>query len=323
MAKLGADILKLSNPEIKMIWVERGNPLTQNPNSTINRKAFWSADYRVVVEQFMTDTALEADLILPAKNMFEQSDIIGSYWNPYVQLKPKVLEPAGEVKPESEIYYLLAKKLGFDTQAIEEYLPEPGDESVRKHLEKFLDKYPELSWAELEKGPQLASVYEEIPFATSVFPTPSGKIELLSLEAKAKWGVSELPDYVPLDEHPDLFPLQLLSPNSKNRIHSQFGNLGVIKQFEEEAILFIHPSDAQARQIENEEYVIISNALNFSNVRISFDLGLRLGTVVLTNGHWHSDGASSNSFTEGRETDMGHGTAFHDTWVEVKKIDNE
>ena len=323
VAKLGADILAINTPEIKMIWVERGNPLTQNPNSTLNRKAFRSADFRVVVDQFMTDTALEADIILPAKNMFEQSDIIGSYWNPYVQLKQKVTEPAGEVKPESEIYYHLAKRLGFDAEAIDEHIPEPGDESVRKYLEKFLDKYPELSWEELKKGPQLASVYEEIPFTDSIFPTPSGKIELFSKEAKTKWGVSELPEYVPLDEHPDKYPLQLLSPNSKNRIHSQFGNLKVIKQFEEEALLSIHPADAQDRQIENHEYVIVSNAQNYSNIKIHFDLGIRQGTVVLTNGHWHSEGASPNSFTEGRETDMGHGTAFHDTWVEVKKIENE
>ena len=118
-------MLKMANPEIKMIWVERGNPLTQNPNTNKIRKAFRKADFRVVVEQFMNDTAYEADIILPAKNMFEQSDIIGSYWNPYVQLKQKVVEPAGEVKPETEIYYLLAHKLGMDAREIEENIPAP------------------------------------------------------------------------------------------------------------------------------------------------------------------------------------------------------
>lgn len=320
MAKLGADILQIKDPQIKMIWVERGNPLTQNPNSSQNQQAFRSAEFRVVVDQFMTDTCLEADIILPAKNMFEQSDIIGSYWNPYIQLKPKVVEPAGEVKPETEIYYLLAQKLGFDPEAIEDILPKPDDESIKEYLLKFLAKFPELSWEELEKGPQLAGVYEEIPFADSVFPTPSGKIELLSIEASQKWGVSELPDYVPLTDRPEKYPLQLLSPNTKNRIHSQFGNLKIIKQFEREAVLFMHPEDAFNRDIEDQEDVLVLNSLNYSNVKLQFDYGLRKGAVVLTNGHWHCNGASPNSFTDGRETDMGHGTAFHDTWVEVKKI---
>jgi hypothetical protein len=42
---------------------------------------------------------------------------------------------------------------------------------------------------------------------------------------------------------------------------------------------------------------------------------------VLTNGHWGVDGATPNMFTEGVETDMGHGTAFHNTWVDIKKIE--
>ncbi len=79
MAKLGDDMLGARDPELKMIWVERGNPVTQNPDTNTILKAFRKLDFRVVVDQFMTDTAREADIVLPAKNMFEQSDIIGSY----------------------------------------------------------------------------------------------------------------------------------------------------------------------------------------------------------------------------------------------------
>lgn len=319
VAKLGNDILTLKDPKIKMIWVERGNPLTQNPDSNTNHKAFRNADFCVVVEQFMTDTAKEADLILPAKNLFEQSDIIGSYWNPYVQLKQKVIEPAGEVKPETEIYYELAQRLGFDQKDILDKLPEPNDAAIERYLQKFLDKFPELNLESLKEGPQLAKSYEEIPFADLLFPTPSKKIELISEEAHKLWGVSALPSYDPLTESSELFPLQLLSPNSKNRIHSQFGNLQIIKQFENKTILFINPTDAKYRQILAGEEVEIFNDNGKSLVEAQIDYGIRKGCVVLTNGHWHSDGASPNLFTDGRETDMGHGTAFHDTWLEMKK----
>lgn len=319
VAKLGEDLLNVKDPEVKFIWVERGNPLSQNPDTHSIRKAFRKADFRVVVEQFMTDTAYEADLILPAKNMFEQSDIIGSYWNPYVQLKQKVLEPAGEVKPETEIYYLLAKRLGIDEEEIRKYIPEPTDEAIENHLKKYLEAFPELSWEELKKGPQLANSFEEIPFADHQFPTPSGKIELYSEQAKSRWGIDPLPDYVPLPVQNE-FPLQLLSPNSKNRIHSQFGNLEVIKQFEPEAYLFVHPKDAQAKDIAHGERVEIFNHQGRAEVRVQYDLGLRVGNVVLTNGHWAMNGAAPNLFTRGMETDIGHGTAFHNTWVDIIKV---
>ena len=319
VAKLGEDMLKMVDPAIKMIWVERGNPLTQNPNTNKIRKAFRKADFRVVVDQFMTDTAHEADIILPAKNMFEQSDIIGSYWNPYVQLKQKAVEPAGEVKPETEIYYLLAHKLGMNNDEIIKNLPKPTDEGVEKYLNKFLEPFPELTLEELKNGPLLPNSFEEIPFSDTVFPTPSGKIELYSEEAKSRWGANPLPDYVPLIQERS-FPLQLLSPNSKNRIHSQFGNLNIIKQFEREAYLFIHPHDAEKRGVLNNEIVTLFNNEGSSEVKVEFDLGLRVGNVVLTNGHWAVDGATPNLFTTGIETDMGHGTAFHNTWVDIKKV---
>ena len=323
MARLGEDILALRNPEIKMIWVERGNPLTQNPDSGKNTEAFRKADFKVVIDQFMTDTASEADLILPAKNMFEQSDIIGSYWNPYVQLRQKVVEPAGEVKPETEIYYHLAKTLGWSDEIISSLIPVPGDAGTEAFLKKHLLEFPEIQWEELQKGPVLAACYEEIPFADGQFPTPSGKIELLSKQAADRWGISELPDYVPLKPATDGWPIQLLSPNSKNRIHSQFGNLQVIKQFEPEAILWVHPSDAEERELKPDDPAVLFNDRGNSKVRIGFDLGLRTGTAVLTNGHWHQVGASPNAFTDGRETDIGHGTAFHDTWVDFRRVGHE
>lgn len=318
VAKLGEDMLKMVDPEIKMIWVERGNPLTQNPNTNKVRTAFRKADFRVVVEQFMNDTANEADIVLPAKNMFEQSDIIGSYWNPYVQLKQKVAEPAGEVKPETEIYHLLAQKLGMDKNEISENIPESTDAGIEEYLEKFLKSFPELTLEGLKEGPMLANSFEEIPFSDHLFATASGKIELYSQEAHDRWGVNPLPDYVPLIQDKP-FPLQMLSPNSKYRIHSQFGNLNIIKQFEPEAYLYVHPNDAEARGIANNEQVELFNNQGKSCVRVQFDLGLRLGNVVLTNGHWGVDGATPNMFTEGIETDMGHGTAFHNTWVDIKK----
>ncbi|MFA5974118.1 MAG: molybdopterin-dependent oxidoreductase [Lentimicrobiaceae bacterium] len=319
MAKLGEDILQLTDPAIKMIWVERGNPLTQNPDTKTIRKAFRQAEFRVVVEQFMTDTALEANLLLPAKNLFEQSDIIGSYWNPYVQLKQKVVEPAGEVKPETEIYYLLAEKLGMDKAEIRKNIPEPNDAAIEAYLQKELNRFPELSIEKLKQGPQIANQYEEIAFADMIFSTPSGKIELYSEQAAQNWNVDKLPDFVPLEKD-STYPLYLMSPNSKYRIHSQFGNLQIIKQFEPEALLGIHPEDAKERNIVNHEKVQIYNAQGFTEVKVAFDYGIRKGCVVLTNGHWASDGASPNFLSKGRETDMGHGTAFHDTRVEIKKL---
>lgn len=323
-ALLGEKMMEQKNPELKMAWVERGNPITQNPDSNKTMEAFRELDFVVVVEQFMTDTALEADIILPAKNMFEQTDIIGSYWNPYVQLKQKVMAAAGEVKPESEIYYLLAQKLGFSKVDIKQFLPEPTDEAIEEYLQKYLDSFPELSMKELKEGPVLAPGLEEIAFADMQFKTPSGKIELYSEMASEKWKVNPLPTYDILEEgqingNPQ-FPLSLMSPNTKNRIHSQFGNLECIKVLDPRPVLIMSPKDARARGIYENEKVRVWNERGEVFISTLFDHSIRPGNVVMVNGYWNSEGGSPNLLSKGRETDMGHGTAFHDNRVEVSKI---
>jgi len=155
-ARLGEDMLTLTDPPLKMIWVERGNPISQNPDTSKVLSAFNALDFKVVIEQFFTDTALEADIVLPSKNMFEQTDIIGSYWNPYVQLRQKVVEPAGEVKPETEIYYLLAQKMGFSKESIDKILLPPGDAAALKYLNERLELFPSLTIDKLKEGPILA-----------------------------------------------------------------------------------------------------------------------------------------------------------------------
>lgn len=321
-ARLGEDMLNTKDPELKMIWVERGNPLTQNPNTGKVLQAFHKLDFRVVVEQFMTDTALEADIILPAKNMFEQSDIIGSYWNPYIQLKQKVVDPAGEVKPETEIYWLLAQKLGFKNSELASILLPPGEMYVDQFLEKQLNRF-NLTLDDLKKGPILAPGLQEIAFCDYQFNTPSGKIELYSQQVQTLWGENPLPTYKPAVElfrEQTPYPLFLMSPNTKNRIHSQFNNLKIISMVSGEPVVQMNPVDANQRGIGDGDWVEIFNNRGSFSVKAQLTYEVRVGCVVIPNGWWRTQGAPVNILSEGRETDMGHGSAFHNNRVEVKLV---
>lgn len=326
-ARLGADMLALADPPLKMAWVERGNPIPQNPETPTVLRAFRALDFRVVVEQFLTDTAREADIVLPAKTLFEQTDVIGAYWHPYVQLRRKVLDPPGEVRPESEIYRLLAQRMGMDPVEVDVALPGVGDEAVEAWLARHLEPFPELSLERLAQGPVLAPEHEEVAFADLSFPTPSGKIELRSEEAAARWGVDPLPAWVePLaaapgrGEDPERHPLWLMTPNTKNRIHSQFGNLEMIRAHDPRPVVRVSPADALPRGIRDGDRVRIFNHRGALEIPCTLDFGMRAGCVSLTNGWWISDGGAVNLLSAGRETDMGHGAAFHENRVEMERV---
>ena len=181
----------------------------------------------------------------------------------------------------------------------------------------------------LKKGPVIAPGLEQIAFSDLKFKTPSGKIELFSEQAKEKWGVNKLPDYIETFENikdgtgearPQFY---FLTPNTKNRIHSQFGNLKVIKQFEPEPLLEINPEDASELNIKNGGMVKVLNKYGELIIKVNYNFGIRRGCVSTPNGWWRSEGGGGNLLTAPRETDLGHGTAFHDNLVYIENIIDE
>ncbi len=320
MARLGKAILETHDPEIKAIWVERGNPLLQSPDSDLVAKAFSRSEFIVVVEQFMTDTAKAADLILPAIDIFEQPDIIGSYWSPYVQFKPAILEPLGECMAESDICYNLAGLMGLKIPEGE--IPAPGNMNAEAWLEKRIKGFSGLKLSDLKKGPVLAPGLKHIAYDDFIFATPSGKIELFSERIRELWGSSPFPVYSPLKqkENDRGYPLLFLSPNTSSRIHSQFGNLDVIKANSEKPAAEISAADANARGIVTGDKIRLYNGSGSVITTARITGRLTQGIVVLHNGIWKEEGGGSNFLTDGEETDIGFGAAFHGGRIEMEKL---
>jgi anaerobic selenocysteine-containing dehydrogenase len=319
-ARLGHAIGEQRDPPIRAAWIERGNPATQQPDTAAVLRALRALDLVVVVDQFLTDTAREAHVVLPAKTMFEQSDVIGAYWHHCLQLKQKVIEPPGEVKPETEIYWLLAERLGLDRAAMERELVAPGDAAVDAYLERRLAALPGVTLDSLREGPVPAPGAEDVAFADLAFPTPSGRIELESAEAAARWGVDPLPRFAPpvecLDER---FPLRLLTPNTKDRIHSQFGNLRSIRELAPAPYLTLAAEDAHSRGLTDGDRARVFNERGSVELLVKVDYSLRPGCAVAHNGWWRQEGGGINALSCARETDLAHGAAFHDNAVEVAR----
>jgi anaerobic selenocysteine-containing dehydrogenase len=215
--------------------------------------------------------------------------------------------------------------LGISKEEVEKQLIPPGEEGVQQYLNEKLAQFPNLSYEKLKEGPMLAPNLQEIAFSDMVFATPSGKIELFAQQATELWGANQLPTYEPLAEGnlktevETKYPLFLMSPNTKNRIHSQFNNLKVIKMLNPEPFVEINPYDARIRNIRNGSKTKVFNGRGEVVVKAKLTYSVRVGCVVIHNGWWATEGCSVNNLSKGRETDMGHGTAFHDNRVEVER----
>jgi len=317
MARFGPDFFALKEPGIEVAWIERGNPVIQLPGSNEVRNALDSVPFKVVVEQFMTDTAAMADIILPAKGIFEQADVVGSYWNPYAQYKPRVVDPPGEVLPESEIYWRLAQIMDLDACAAG--IPAPGE--YESWLMERISHTPGFVRDELMQKPVIPDQNEHPAYANMKFDTPSGKIELLSDRAAQLWGVNNLPTW----DKPDDFgeshlPFRLMTPNIASRIHSQFGNLKVIRSVVDEPAWEISAADARRKGVKSGDRIRIFNSRGEITGKVKISARVKSGSLVFPNGIWLYEGGGVNKLISPSETDMGHGAAFHNTRADIEKL---
>jgi anaerobic selenocysteine-containing dehydrogenase len=273
---------------IKMEVISFGNPFNQGkPN---RRKVIGTyldkLDFVVVIDHFMTDTARYADLVLPAATIFERTDVT---IDRFVQLQEKAVEPEGEAKSDFDIFKLIAERNGlgqYYSKTPEEYLDD---------MLKASPEMGEVSYAQLAEQKVISPYTENTPHICMedlVFPTASGRIEFYC-EDLLQFG-AELPYYrTPVEASPHnplfvRFPLTLLSPHSKTRIHSTFANMRSIRK-PVQPIVSISQNDATARNLISGDMVEIVNDRGRVVIRCEIDARVRPGCIVIEEGYWASE----------------------------------
>jgi anaerobic selenocysteine-containing dehydrogenase len=323
---------ELPGPPVRALYVYNSNPAAVCPDQARVLAGLRREDlFTVVHEQFQTDTANYADIVLPATTQLEHFDIHGSYGHLYVQVNEPAIAPLAEAKCNNDVFRLLAQALRFE--------PELFDVSDPKLAAQALSGgpsatgFPGLAFAGLSldrlrrEGPvRLNLPADYAPFARGGFPTATGKCELYSAALAAR-GLDPLPCYTPPHEdpqtRPDLaarFPLQMVSPPAPSFLNSTFVNVDELRRLAGEPTLEIHSQDATPRGIANGQWVRVFNDRGSFQARAIVGGTVKPG-VVVTQGVWWNkytrDGVNCNTTTSTRLTDFGAGATFFDNLVEV------
>jgi len=322
------DALTSAQPPVKAIYVYNNNPVAVCPDSNKVIAGFSRLDlFAVVHDIFMTDTADYADIVLPATTQLEHYDVHKSYGHLYVLANNPAIAPVGEAKPNSEVFRLLAKRMGF----AEACFDDTDEDLCRQALASGAPRMRGIEWDSLkEQGWQRLAVPEVYaPFAEGGFPTPSGKCEFYS-ETALKLGLDPLPCYTPPRENvhsaPELaqrYPLAFISPPCRNFLNSSFANLPFALASEKEPRLDIHPDDARARGIASGERVRVFNDRGSYTLKAAVSDRARPGVVVAPSVWWRKlspDGRNANDLTSQAVADMGGAATYYDCLVEVARI---
>jgi anaerobic selenocysteine-containing dehydrogenase len=295
------------DPPVKALVCWSSNPAAIAPDQERVLEGLRRDDLFVaVLEQFLTDTALHADVVLPATTALEHLDVVFSWGHHYLTWNEPAIEPLGEAKPNTEAFRLIAVRLGLDDPCFRESDVELADALLAGFDEGELRT---RGWHKIDLG------QGPLPHAAGGFGTDSGRVTLHA-------------DYEPPAEVADAalaerFPLAMITPKTHLFLNSTFANQRRQHSAQPAPEVVLHPDDAGPRGIGDGARVRVFNGRGgFScAARVSDDA--RPGVLVAPMGWWnadYADGRSGQATTSQALTEHGNAPTFNDNRVEVEVV---
>jgi len=327
LTELGTPGREADGPPVKAMFVYNSNPAAIAPNQNAVLRGMLRDDlFTVVHEQFFTDTADYADVLLPAPTFLEVKDVQGTYGHLHTQLSARAIAPLGEAWSNVRLFSELARRMGF-TEAC---FGDGDDQLIDQVLRTDNPWFAGITRERLEREAHVAlalpvnAAGDALPFSTPEwFRTPSGRGEL-----------TPVPEFVAAVESrggvgakTGEFPLEFLPRKADNYMNSTFANIPRHQRMEAKTagVLEMHGTDAAARGLTTGDAVEVFNARGKIALRALVGEMVPEG-VVAARLDWNKlsglrgdGGANVNALTSERLTDIGGGPTFYSTLVEVRK----
>ncbi|CAN7401939.1 molybdopterin oxidoreductase family protein [Rhizobium sp. LjRoot254] len=320
-------------PPVTAMLIQNTNPMNVMPEQRLVRQGFARDDLFVAVhEQFMTETADIADIVLPATMFVEHDDIYRAGGQSHILLGPKLVEPPEDVRTNLFVIEELAKRLGVSDM--------PGfGLTERQHIDAILSPADLPSYEELaaDKWFDRQPDFETAHYLNG-FAQPDGKFRFKP-DWKGQRGPTRppesmglmgpvdtlptFPDYwTSIEETDAAHPYRLATPPARNYLNSTFAETKTSREKEGRPELMISPADAAREGIATGDIVTIGN--DRASIRIHARVtDLTKPGVVLAEGLWpnkaHLDGEGINVLTSAEAAAPYGGVGLHDNHVWLRK----
>jgi anaerobic selenocysteine-containing dehydrogenase len=325
---LTGDAAALKNgPPVKAMLIQNTNPMTVAPEQALVRQGFARPDLFVAVhEQFMTETAEMADIVLPATMFMEHNDLYYGGGHQHISVGAKLIEPPGECRSNHEVLRGISRRV----QAVH-----PGFEmSPRELIEATLQKSGHGGIEALQ-----ADLWRDLQpdFRTSHyldgFAHPDGKFHFKADWAHVPLGnagmmgawdqMPSLPDHwTAIEEADEAHPFRLATSPSRSFLNTTFNETPSSQAREGAPSVMIHPDDAAPFAIADGDAVTLGNMRGETTLTAKLFDGVRRGVLIAESVHpnkAHIGGRGINMLTGAEAVAPFGGAAFHDNKVWLKK----
>jgi len=313
MNLLGRTLLGENGPPVELLFVYNSNPLATIPNQEKVREGLSREDlFTVVFDPVLTDTALYADVLLPATTFLERDEMSRGYGAMVLQESRPVIAPVGESRPNHEVFADLTRRCGLGRAGDPESAAEmteailrgsPSGASLRESLDRSGIAFP-------HGNPVPVQFVDTFPL------TEDRKIHLVpeELDREAPHGLYA---FTPEPKTAE-YPLTLISPATDRTISSMLGELHA-----EQVPLELAPGDAADRGIGDGDEVRVFNELGEVRCLARVSPSLRAGVVMLPKGTWSHNtlsGTGATALAPDTLSDLGRGACFNDARAEVQRL---
>ena len=306
-------------PPVTALLVQNTNPMVVSPDSNKVRQGFARDDlFTCVHEQFMTETAAMADIVLPATTFLEHDDIYTAGGHTFLQVARKVVEPFAEARPNHYVICELAKRLGGDHAGF--HLTEW--EIIERTL--AASGLPDAATIHAEGGHDLA-----LPFARAHFLDGFGHADK-RFHFRANWAaigpnhaaLPALPDHVAVIDRTDAaHPFRMVAPPARSFLNTTFNNTPSGVAREGRPTVRVHPDDLAALGAADGARLRLGNGRGSVVLQARAFDGMQRGIVVVE-GIWPNaafeEGIGINALTSADAGLPNGGAVFHDTAVWVR-----
>ena len=304
---------------IRGIIAQATNPVMSDPNRARVQEMFRNLELGVAIELYMSETALECDIVLPETSFYEHAELRQGMWmGPQVILAQPAVAPVGESKPLYEIVKGIAGKMGWGEHYTYERWEDWG-EAAMKDVPMSLDEIKQKGfWAgELR--------YNRVPEG---LPTPSGKIEIYA-QSFADAGQNPYPVYMDRSVMPDSdYPLQLTHSKLSAHCNILTQNNPYLMEICGENWVEINRRDAVKYGVQDDTYVIVESPKDSIRIKAKVVEGLVPGCVSVRHGHgfghWamgataRGKGAHSNNLMETVTNPISGTNSYNECKVRVR-----
>lgn len=288
--------LELSDPPLKMLWVSCGNPLSQDHNLRAWNLLLQQMELIVTVDLYLTQTASQSDLVLPAASFFEEEDLHLSFWHHWLSLNQKVLPAFFEAKSDLQIARELTKALN----------------SLRPGFSDFpAEKTPE-DWIEQELSPRVRELYGLDNIWDLAQKPYKRKKEPLSALWKYRFSPPQPDAFSKVDAGKESYPYRLLTPQSLLKFHTQYETLDWLNSTEE-PVIELAENIARRHKINDKHLIETFNNNGFIRGRAKINAALPDNIIVM-----EQSGRCSVNALIGSAQEVSGSIPYYDCTVNVR-----